>query len=67
MGSAMSHGAIIARELGVPCVTGTKTGTAQINTGDILDVNATSGTVTITDRGATALSRPAPTSPAWTE
>jgi phosphohistidine swiveling domain-containing protein len=67
MGSAMSHGAIIARELGIPCVTGTKTGTAQINTGDVLDVNATSGTVTITNRGVTALSKPAPTISARTE
>jgi pyruvate,water dikinase len=51
IGSSMSHGAIIARELGVPCVTGTRTGTAQIRTGDLLTVDGTRGTVTLPGPG----------------
>jgi pyruvate,water dikinase len=43
----MSHGAIIARELGVPCVIGTQTGTAQIRTGDLLVVDGSRGTVSV--------------------
>jgi len=50
IGSSMSHGAIVARELGVPCVTGTKTGTVRIHTGDLLAVDGSRGTVTVVSR-----------------
>jgi pyruvate,water dikinase len=46
LGGALSHGAIVARELGLPCVTNVKTGTAVIRTGDLVRVDGSSGTVT---------------------
>lgn len=52
MGSAMSHGAIVARELGVPCVIGTADGTQRIRTGDQLAVDGSAGTVTILRRAS---------------
>ncbi|MCX2934314.1 PEP-utilizing enzyme [Mycobacterium sp. CVI_P3] len=47
VGGPMSHGAIVARELGVPCVTNTKSGTRQIQTGNRVRVDGTSGEVTV--------------------
>jgi pyruvate,water dikinase len=52
IGSTASHGAIIARELGVPCVTGTTTGTTELRTGDRVRVNGGAGTVTVLIRAA---------------
>jgi pyruvate,water dikinase len=46
-GGSMSHGAIVARELGVPCVINTVTGTRDIPDGATITVDGTSGTVTI--------------------
>ncbi len=46
-GGQMSHGAIVARELGVPCVINTLTGTRDIPDGAHLTVNGTTGVVTI--------------------
>jgi pyruvate,water dikinase len=43
----MSHGAIVARELGVPCVINTVTGTRDIPDGATITVDGTAGTVTI--------------------
>jgi pyruvate,water dikinase len=50
IGGPISHGAIVARELGIPCVTGTRTGTSAIRTGDRLRVDGGAGTVEILDR-----------------
>jgi phosphohistidine swiveling domain-containing protein len=47
VGGLTSHAAIIARELGKPCVVGTKAGTKVIKTGDLLYVNTHTGTVEI--------------------
>jgi pyruvate,water dikinase len=47
VGGALSHGAIIARELGIPCVIGTGDGTATIPDGAEVVVDGTSGTVTL--------------------
>ena len=52
VGGSMSHGAIIARELGIPCVLGTGDGTATIRTGDRLRVDGNNGVVEILDRSA---------------
>ncbi|HTI75771.1 MAG TPA: PEP-utilizing enzyme, partial [Mycobacterium sp.] len=46
-GGQMSHGAIVARELGVPCVINTLTGTRDIPDGAHVTVNGTTGVVTI--------------------
>ncbi len=50
IGGPASHGAIVARELGVPCVLNTQTGTADICTGDRLVVDGDAGIVHILDR-----------------
>lgn len=47
IGGLVSHGAIIAREMGVPCVINTKIGTTRIHTGDRLRVDGDNGTVQI--------------------
>jgi pyruvate,water dikinase len=46
-GGAMSHGAIVARELGVTCVINTKTGTRDIPDGAAISVDGRSGVVTL--------------------
>jgi phosphohistidine swiveling domain-containing protein len=47
MGGPISHAAVVARELGLPCVVNTRTGTQEIRTGDRLRVNGDTGTVEI--------------------
>jgi phosphohistidine swiveling domain-containing protein len=47
VGGPLSHGAIVARELGIPCVIGTKDGTARLHTGDNLELDGAGGTVRI--------------------
>lgn len=50
VGGPISHGAIVARELGIPCVINTKSGTRRICTGDRVRVDGSAGEVTILDR-----------------
>ena len=45
IGGAISHGAIVARELGIPCVINTKDGTRRLRTGDVVRVDGGAGTV----------------------
>ena len=45
-GGITCHAAIVARELGVPCVIATKNATEILKTGDLVDVDATKGIVT---------------------
>jgi pyruvate,water dikinase len=47
VGGAVSHGAIIAREMRVPCVINTKIGTSSIRTGDRIRMNGDTGSVEI--------------------
>ena len=47
VGGMMSHAAIVCREYGLPAVTGTAFGTAQIRTGQWIRVDGTNGTVTL--------------------
>ncbi len=51
IGGAASHGAIIARELGIPSVIGTGNGTERLRTGDLVAVDGTRGVVTVVKRG----------------
>jgi phosphohistidine swiveling domain-containing protein len=46
-GGLSSHAAIVSRELGVPCVIATKTGTRAIKDNDLLEVDARKGIVRI--------------------
>jgi phosphohistidine swiveling domain-containing protein len=50
IGGALSHAAVVARELGVPCVVGTRNGTEAIRTGDVVRVDGGTGVVTILKR-----------------
>ena len=52
IGAAASHGAIVARELGVPCVIGTGDGTRRIRSGDRLRVDGSAGKVEILARAS---------------
>jgi pyruvate,water dikinase len=47
IGAALSHAAIVARELGIPCVVNTGDGTKRLKTGDRVRVDGTAGTVEI--------------------
>jgi phosphohistidine swiveling domain-containing protein len=47
IGSTSSHGAIVAREMGMPCVIGTGNGTLVLRTGDLIRVDGSAGMVTI--------------------
>lgn len=44
-GGITSHAAIVSRELGVPCIIGTKIATRVFKNGDLLEVNANHGVV----------------------
>jgi pyruvate,water dikinase len=44
-GSLLSHSAIVARELGIPCVVALKGAMTRIATGDMIEVDGASGQV----------------------
>ncbi|OGE77958.1 MAG: hypothetical protein A2751_02865 [Candidatus Doudnabacteria bacterium RIFCSPHIGHO2_01_FULL_46_14] len=44
-GGLTSHAAIVSRELGIPCVVGTKNATRILNDGDLVNVDANKGIV----------------------
>jgi pyruvate,water dikinase len=52
MGGANSHGAVVAREYGIPAVVGVANATHRIATGDRITVDGAAGTVSMAD-GAT--------------
>jgi pyruvate,water dikinase len=47
IGGPLSHAAVVAREMGVPCVMGTGDGTLRLRTGDRVRVDGGSGTVEV--------------------
>ncbi|QQO10275.1 PEP/pyruvate-binding domain-containing protein [Breznakiella homolactica] len=47
VGSALSHGAVVAREYSLPLVANVSNATKIIKTGDLISINGTKGTVTI--------------------
>jgi len=47
VGSAMSHGAVVAREYGIPAVVSLKTATAQFETGQMVVLDGSKGTLSI--------------------
>ena len=47
IGGMLSHGAIVARELGIPCVMNTVKGTQRLQSGDRIRVDGTAGAVTV--------------------
>lgn len=60
-GGMTCHAAIVSRELGIPCVVGTVDATATLRDGEMVTVDAGSGTVT---EGASAVAQPAVEEPA---
>jgi phosphohistidine swiveling domain-containing protein len=50
-GGRLTHAAIVSREYGVPCVTGTLRATELIETGDLVQVDGGKGSVRILERG----------------
>jgi pyruvate,water dikinase len=52
VGGPISHGAIIARELGLPCVVNAESVTHHVRSGDFVRVDGTSGAVEILGRRA---------------
>ena len=55
-GGMLIHGAIIAREYGLPCVTGVTDATVLIKTGDPLTIDGYLGIVTVGQTGTAEIS-----------
>lgn len=51
IGAPNSHGPIIAREMGIPCVINVGNGTTALRTGDRVRVDGAAGTVEVVSRG----------------
>ena len=49
-GGITSHAAIVSRELGVPCIIGTKIGTKVLQDGDVVEVDAEKGVIKLIER-----------------
>ncbi len=45
VGGVMSHAAVVSRELGIPCIVGTKVATKVLRDGDLVEVDAEKGVV----------------------
>ena len=50
IGGALSHAAIVARELGIPCVVNTQDGSRRLFTGDLIRVDGSLGSIEILER-----------------
>jgi pyruvate,water dikinase len=50
VGGMLSHAAVVAREIGVPCVMASKVGTRALRTGDVVRVDGKAGTVEVLSR-----------------
>jgi pyruvate,water dikinase len=50
IGGPLSHAAVVARELSVPCVVNTRTGSRMLRTGDLVRVDGAAGTVEVLER-----------------
>ena len=52
IGGPMSHAAVVARELGLPCVVNTRSGSSDLRTGDRVKVDGSAGTVEVLERAS---------------
>ncbi len=52
LGSSVSHGAVIAREYGLPCVVNTRQGTKTLHSGDRVRLDGDTGCVTLLNAAA---------------
>jgi phosphoenolpyruvate-protein kinase (PTS system EI component) len=51
MGGTISHGAVVAREYGIPAVVGVPDATLRLVTGQTITVDGAAGTITLADEG----------------
>lgn len=58
IGGPNSHGPIIAREMGIPCVINVGNGTVVLKDGDLVRVNGNDGTVKILERAPQKMKTP---------
>ena len=58
IGGTVSHAAIVARDLGIPCVVNTKTGSRDLRTGDVVRVDGRTGRVTVLSRSTPLMEAP---------
>jgi pyruvate,water dikinase len=49
IGGALQHGAVVAREYGIPCVSGVDDATSLLQDGQLVEVNGSSGIIRILD------------------
>ena len=49
IGGPLSHAAVVARELGIPCVVNTRHGSRVLHTGDFVRVDGNDGTIEVLD------------------
>jgi pyruvate,water dikinase len=54
IGGALSHAAVVAREMGIPCVMGTDVATTALRNGDVCRVDGTTGHVVLISRATPA-------------
>jgi phosphoenolpyruvate synthase/pyruvate phosphate dikinase len=54
LGGMLSHGAIVAREMGIPCVVGTRTASRTIRDGQRVRIDGDRGVVTLLDESPAA-------------
>jgi len=54
IGGIMSHTAVVARELGIPCIVNTKHASKSLKTGDKIMIDGASGTIEILERATAA-------------
>ncbi|AHH97003.1 phosphoenolpyruvate synthase [Kutzneria viridogrisea] len=64
-GGMTCHAAIVARELRVPCVVGTREGTTRLRDGDLVTVNGSTGEVLAGRLDRPARTEPRPTAAGW--
>jgi phosphoenolpyruvate synthase/pyruvate phosphate dikinase len=50
IGGALGHGAIVAREVGIPCVVNTEIGSRTLRTGDEIEIDGSTGQIEIITR-----------------
>jgi len=56
VGGQLSHAAVVARELGIPCVMGVPDATRSLRDGDRIRVDGSAGTVEVLERSASGTS-----------
>jgi len=65
-GGMTSHGAILAREMGIPAIVGAEDATKRIHTGETIIVNGNTGSVTLADQIAQISPKPTRVNRNWT-